>query len=478
MSRHEGVSCDSCLKGNFSGKRYKCLICYDYDLCSVCYDAGAASTRHTPDHPMQCILTRADFDLFYGGETVSSDQHQSFTCPHCGRMGFTDSVLLEHISTDHADIAAEVVCPVCAAIPGGEPNHVVDDLTAHLMLEHRNANNDLSDVQLTSMRAVRRMPHHGRTASNPRTRRAAANLQYQTSPGSALMVLSPGDRDREAMDPIAELLSQLSSVRSHSATAQSISSQLQQLEMQLHNTRYGSSRLSAADRLSAVLPPDTVAGPRSTTTTTITFPPAASLDQAASSLSAATSAVNSTAVAERSAFLLDSLENVTRTEVEQQAEESHKADKSLFVQELLLALFAPEEPAEAHAASITIGAGEAADQKTVGEDQQVKQAASAPAEAAAAAAPVLVDARTSAEPHVRTKAHGNPSATERSGPSVTSGVQRSSRVAATTTASSIPPADSRILTASRNVAKRKPLVTATTASRPSKETATNTGKRH
>ena len=40
------------------------------------------------------------------------------------------------------------------------------------------------------------------------------------------------------MDPIAELLSQLSSVRSRAAAAQSVSSQLQQLEMQLQTTRY------------------------------------------------------------------------------------------------------------------------------------------------------------------------------------------------------------------------------------------------
>jgi hypothetical protein len=36
---------------------------------------------------------------------------------------------------------------------------------------------------------------------------------------------------------IAELLSQLSNVRSRTAAAQSVSSQLQQLEMQLHSSR-------------------------------------------------------------------------------------------------------------------------------------------------------------------------------------------------------------------------------------------------
>ena len=58
-----GVSCDSCNKSNFRGKRFKCLTCYDYDLCATCYENGATTTRHTADHPMQCILTRADFGM-------------------------------------------------------------------------------------------------------------------------------------------------------------------------------------------------------------------------------------------------------------------------------------------------------------------------------------------------------------------------------------------------------------------------------
>jgi len=55
-----GVSCDACMKSNFSSLRFKCLVCYDYDLCASCHDSGATSSRHTVDHPMQCIMTRAD----------------------------------------------------------------------------------------------------------------------------------------------------------------------------------------------------------------------------------------------------------------------------------------------------------------------------------------------------------------------------------------------------------------------------------
>lgn len=87
MNRHDGVNCDSCLKSNFRGRRYKCLICYDYDLCATCYEAGAANSRHSADHPMQCILTRADFNLYYGGDPLASPiSALSYTCPYCGKM--------------------------------------------------------------------------------------------------------------------------------------------------------------------------------------------------------------------------------------------------------------------------------------------------------------------------------------------------------------------------------------------------------
>ncbi|CAG5867775.1 unnamed protein product [Menidia menidia] len=131
------VSCDACLKGNFRGRRFKCLICYDYDLCASCYESGATTTRHTTEHPMQCILTRVDYGktppggvdgggaigpsvaslvrkhrtvyLYYGGDTFSVEQPQSFTCPYCGKMGFTETSLQEHVTSEHSETSTEVL---------------------------------------------------------------------------------------------------------------------------------------------------------------------------------------------------------------------------------------------------------------------------------------------------------------------------------------------------------------------------------
>lgn len=182
---------------------------------------------------MQCILTRSDFELYYGGEVLTPDQPQSFTCPYCKRMGLSDSALLEHVSSEHTDTGLEVVCPVCAALPGGDPNLVTDDFAGHLSLEHRSGSRDLISFldEPSAIRhgGVRRMPHSGRALGGPRSRRS--NMHFSSS-GGGLSTLSPSGR--ESVDPIAELLQQLSSVRRGGAPQPS---QLQQLQMQIQLER-------------------------------------------------------------------------------------------------------------------------------------------------------------------------------------------------------------------------------------------------
>ncbi|XP_075222850.1 E3 ubiquitin-protein ligase KCMF1-like isoform X2 [Lycorma delicatula] len=331
MSRHEGVSCDSCLKGNFRGRRYKCLICYDYDLCATCYEAGATTTRHTTEHPMQCILTRSDFDLYYGGEALTIEQPQSFTCPYCGKMGFTETALQEHVTSDHSDTSFEVVCPVCAALPGGDPNLVTDDFAGHLTLEHRSGPRDLIsflDEPTGSRHGVRRIPHPTRGVGGSRGRRS--NMHFSSSGG--LSSLSPSSRD--TVDPIAELLSQLSGVRRTAASQGSTPSQLQQLQMQLQLERQQAAR-QQLERLPRRQTQTATGGGSASTSGSATAVPLHSN---------ATAEITTTPAPNHSSqLMLSRFMETNMTDAELQWAEQERADRSLFVQELVLTTLC-EEP--------------------------------------------------------------------------------------------------------------------------------------
>lgn len=248
MSRHDGVSCDNCLTSNFQQKRFKCLICYDYDLCEICFDNKVSTSRHSSSHPMQCILTKKDFDLFYGGEGITMDNPPALTCPLCGKLGFTEASLQEHVNSQHAEASVEVVCPICAAIPAGEPNHVTDDFATHLAIEHNNSQRANADDPMLARQNMRRMFYPGRSVRGSRHQRSS---HMHFSSGSSSLV--PGfntvsnaaatplpHHSREPFtDPIAELLSQLSGVRRSAQQLQNVStsSQLQELQAQLQLER-------------------------------------------------------------------------------------------------------------------------------------------------------------------------------------------------------------------------------------------------
>ena len=81
----------------------------------------------------------ASIDIYFGGENHSSEHTTSFTCPLCGQVGFSEAGLRDHVTKQHSDpsMLQEVICPVCAAQPTGDPNHLTDDLPTHLTMEHR-----------------------------------------------------------------------------------------------------------------------------------------------------------------------------------------------------------------------------------------------------------------------------------------------------------------------------------------------------
>lgn len=276
------------------------------------------------------------------------EQPQAFTCPYCGRMGYTEISLQEHVAAEHTETSTEVICPICAALPGGDPNHVTDDFAAHLTLEHR-APRDLDES--SGVRHVRRMFHPGRGLGGPRARRSNMHFTSSTTGGlsTSQSASQSSNYSREAMDPIAELLSQLSGVR-RSAGGQLSSgpsaSQLQQLQMQLQLERQQAqaarqqlesarNATRGAGRTNAILTNSTATNPN----------PSANMNPNPSPNPGPPEPSQHTA--HNSQFLLSRLSEPRLSEVERQACEAQWADRSLFVTELLLSTLLHDDEASA-----------------------------------------------------------------------------------------------------------------------------------
>lgn len=121
----------------------------------------------------------------------------------------------------------EVICPVCAASPGGEPNLKTDDLAEHLTLEHQRGGgsgstfefiNEPSAIRHGGVRRISRAAV-GPAGSVRSTRRSNSN--FSPSNPDALA-------DRESADLFAELQQTL---------AGGSRRQLQQLQMQIQMER-------------------------------------------------------------------------------------------------------------------------------------------------------------------------------------------------------------------------------------------------
>ena len=119
---HSGVSCDHCRKRNFPDRRYKCLICFDFDLCASCYDQQI----HSVTHPMQLILTKNNFEEIYFDQKEKISSCQSFKCPFCSINGFTVDLFIEHVNEKHR-VKRFVLCPICFI----RSNDLVEHLHRH-----------------------------------------------------------------------------------------------------------------------------------------------------------------------------------------------------------------------------------------------------------------------------------------------------------------------------------------------------------
>ncbi|XP_059174283.1 uncharacterized protein LOC131954538 [Physella acuta] len=95
IDTHPTTTCDECQTKGFSGVRWKCSQCIDYDLCDECFKYG----KHSPDHAFFKIVKsgaeriveppRSENQLMSDQSLPNCVKHPFITCDECNTEGIT-----------------------------------------------------------------------------------------------------------------------------------------------------------------------------------------------------------------------------------------------------------------------------------------------------------------------------------------------------------------------------------------------------
>jgi len=112
---HLGVTCDGCHRSSFVGKRFKCLICPDYDLCEDCEDQN----QHL--HPMiRCSVQGDSFLMDKAQRKFSKCTKKG--CPRFSGMDRFAQMCTERLSTGriNENEGVKVMTPVAVKVEVAE----------------------------------------------------------------------------------------------------------------------------------------------------------------------------------------------------------------------------------------------------------------------------------------------------------------------------------------------------------------------
>ncbi|XP_030625223.1 E3 ubiquitin-protein ligase RNF114 [Chanos chanos] len=151
--------CDSCLRECLRPQKPVCAVCrtalvhWESDAhmqaliqtsigaCKGCGEEVSLSAMRK--HTANCLK----YQEYIQEGVKNSAQTQSamvspapnrftFSCPYCNCPNLDQDGLVEHCTSRHVRDPRQVVCPICASMPWGDPNYRSADFLQHLKMRH------------------------------------------------------------------------------------------------------------------------------------------------------------------------------------------------------------------------------------------------------------------------------------------------------------------------------------------------------
>jgi serine/threonine protein kinase len=142
---HENIICDSCNTKNIVYNRYKCFVCENYDLCSLCFENRILKPNEKNQHqlshlmvlinePINNRLTKEEYSQFFEGVSLKKGDiinkyladkgisHQEIQCIECLRKGKKGNIVGIRYQCD--DCFKVNYCHNCYKVKNHQSNHV------------------------------------------------------------------------------------------------------------------------------------------------------------------------------------------------------------------------------------------------------------------------------------------------------------------------------------------------------------------